>query len=122
MILNSPVKYEHETVIVENEYPHSAINLVSNSNHRIYHSNEIDRHSDEYVTPISSPRLQQQPSAPQKLSNSINNSIAQSPTGISLSQQTVPLPAVSPQNQVGLSIIEITTKNDKIMICGIKYI
>ncbi|XP_055324165.1 DEP domain-containing protein DDB_G0279099 isoform X2 [Sitodiplosis mosellana] len=94
----SPAKYEHETVIVENEYPHSAINLVSNTNHRIYHGNETDRHSDEYVTPISSPKLQQQPAAPQKLSTST----AQSPSGISLSQSTVPLPLVSPnsaQNQ-----------------------
>lgn len=94
------MKYEHETVIVENEYPHSAINLVSNTNHRIYHGNETDRHSDEYVTPISSPRLQQHPAAPQKLSNPINNI---SPTGVSMSQTTVPLPAVSPnstQNQV----------------------
>lgn len=107
----SPAKYEHETVIVENEYPHSAINLVSNTNHRIYHGNESDRHSDEYVTPISSPRLQQQPAAPQKLSNSINNSTAQSPNGISLSQSTVPLPSVSPnsaQNQVSFILISFT--------------
>ncbi|XP_031637381.1 putative uncharacterized protein DDB_G0277255 [Contarinia nasturtii] len=99
----STAKYEHETVIVENEYPHSAINLVSNSNHRIYHGNDIDRHSDEYVTPISSPRLQQQPAAPQKLLNSNNNSTANSPTDISLSQPTVPLSSASPnstQNQV----------------------
>lgn len=101
--LNRSQKYGHETVIVENEYPHSAINLVSNTNHRIYHGNETDRHSDEYVTPISSPRLQQQPATPQKLSNSISISTTQSPTGTSLPQPTVPMPAVSPnstQNQV----------------------
>lgn len=106
----SSAKYEHETVIVENEYPHSAINLVSNANHRIYHGNETDRHSDDYVTPISSPRLQQQqqqqpPATPQKQSNVANNSMTQTtPTnGATLPQPTVPMPAVSPnstQNQV----------------------
>lgn len=105
----SSAKYEHETVIVENEYPHSAINLVSNANHRIHHGNETDRHSDDYVTPISSPRLQQQqqqqpPATPQKLSNAANNSMTQTtPTGVTLPQPTVPMPAVSPnstQNQV----------------------
>lgn len=101
----SSAKYEHETVIVENEYPHSAINLVSNASHRIYHGNETDRHSDDYATPISSPRLQQQqpPAPPQKLPNTNNTSMTQiTPTGITLSQSTVPLPAVSPnltQNQ-----------------------
>lgn len=97
-------KYEHETVIVENEYPHSAINLVSNANHRIYHGNETDRHSDDYVTPISSPRLQQQqqqqpPATPQKLSNANNNLMTQTtPTGVTLPQPTVPMPAVSPNS------------------------
>lgn len=109
LLFNSHPKYEHETVIVENEYPHSAINLVSNTNHRIYHGNDTDRHSDEYVTPISSPRLQQQPAAPQKLSNSISISTVQSPTGVPLPQPTtVPMPAVSPnstQNQVSSQMI-----------------
>lgn len=108
--VSSAAKYEHETVIVENEYPHSAINLVSNASHRIFHGNETDRHSDEYVTPIGSPRLQQQqpqqPSTPQKSSTTTNNSMTQTtPTvsGIPL-PTAVPMPAVSPnsaqQNQV----------------------
>lgn len=108
----SSAKYEHETVIVENEYPHSAINLVSNANHRIYHGNETDRHSDDYVTPISSPRLQQPqqqpPATPQKISNATNNLMTQTtPTGVTLPQPTVPMPAVSPnstQNQVSLKV------------------
>lgn len=91
-------------MIVENEYPHSAINLIANASHRIYHANETDRHSDEYTTPISSPRLQQQHQQPtvlpQKLTNTTNaTSMTQAPpTGITLTQPTVPLPAVSPTN------------------------
>lgn len=78
--------------------------LANNTNHHIHHCNEIDRHSDEYITPISSPRLQQQPAAPQKLSNPINL-IAQSPSTVTISQpsNSVPVPSVSPSpasNQV----------------------
>lgn len=84
--INSNINYEtHETVIVENEYPHATITLSDNGTQHIYHSNDIDRHSDDYVTPISSPRIQQQPATPHKTSN---NLVAQSPSAISLPQST----------------------------------
>lgn len=69
--LCSPCKYEHETVIVENEYPHANITLSSNH----FPHNDIDRH-DDYVTPKSSPRQPQQPATPQK---TISVNTAQSP-------------------------------------------
>lgn len=105
---SSPIKYEHETVIVENEYPHSATHITTASNHHIYTGNDTDRHSEEYITPISSPRLQHQPSAPQKLPNSINNTVVKTQSAtITMTQSsinTVPISSISPntaqQNQV----------------------
>lgn len=89
MNAHSNVNYEHETVIVENEYPHATITLGDNGSQHIYHSNDIDRHSDDYVTPISSPRIQQQPITPQKAPNASNNLTAQSPTVVPATQSAV---------------------------------
>lgn len=88
-------EYEHSTVIVENEQS------MTMSNHYIQVGND-DRHSDEYVTPISSPRQQSQPSAPQK-SGTLNANPSgpmKTPPIITMAQtaasNSVPAPALSP--------------------------
>lgn len=97
-------EYEHSTVIVEND-------SLAMSNHYIQVGND-DRHSDEYVTPISSPRQQSQPSAPQK-SVTLNANASgpmKTPPIITMAQtatsNTVPAPSHSPnashQNPVSI--------------------
>lgn len=89
-------KYEHGTVIVENEHSHAKITM--NSHHIQMTSSDDDRHADEYITPISSPRLQSHPSAPQKLS-SPNHAALKTPPVITMTQSgTVPPAPHSPNS------------------------
>lgn len=94
----SSAKYEHGTVIVENEHSHAKVAMTS---HHIQMASDDDRHADEYITPISSPRLQSHPSAPQKLS-SPNHASLKTPPVITMTQSgavtTVPVPPHSPNS------------------------
>lgn len=82
---------DHETVIVENEYTH-----ISSHHHNVY---DVDR-SDDYVTPMSSPRHQQLPSTPQK---PLTTNAVLSPGGTSMTSSVhsspTALPPVSPLSQ-----------------------
>lgn len=89
---SNSIKYaDHETVIVENEYTH-----IGNHHHNAI---EIDR-SEDYVTPMSSPRHQQTPSTPQK---SLTTNVVLSPGGISMTSSVhsspTGMPPVSPLSQ-----------------------
>lgn len=90
---SNSIKYaDHETIIVENEYTY---------NGDLHHNAiEIDR-TDDYVTPMSSPRHQQTPSTPQKL---LSTATIFSPSGASMtssvqSSPTTTMPPVSPLSQ-----------------------
>lgn len=89
---SNSIKYaDHETVIVESEYTH-----IGTHHHNAI---EIDR-SEDYVTPMSSPRHQQPPSTPQK---SLTTNAVLSPGGTSMHSSVhsspTTMPPVSPLSQ-----------------------
>lgn len=91
-------KYEHGTVIVENEHSHARASMAAG---HYMQAGDDDRHADEYVTPMGSPRLQSHPAAPQKLS-SPNHGALKTPPVIAMTQSgpmaTGPAPPLSPNS------------------------